>query len=189
MGGRPANARGDPGLLPVARLADGAVGRPGRTDLHRRRSGGRDARSQRASPASVLRVRRRPGGLRIGGRRRVHAGPGVGAPGQARPRADDLRRPGERGARARPGPPDHLRERFVMSLRTLLGPRDPLLWERPEGAALLEYDSFFLFRPPGGVVLDATWHIDDGPPGLRRAVEHLAEVAVSAAQHGSGILV
>src|SRR5206468_1247672 len=30
---------------------------------------------------------------------------------------------------------DHLRERFVMSLRTLLGPRDPLLWERPEGAA------------------------------------------------------
>ncbi len=84
---------------------------------------------------------------------------------------------------------DHLRERFVMSLRTLLGPRDPLLWERPEGAALLEYDSFFLFRPPGGVVLDATWPVEDGPGGLRRAVEHLAEVAVNAAQHGSGILV
>src|SRR5438874_7199756 len=84
---------------------------------------------------------------------------------------------------------DHLRERFVMSLRTLLGPRDPLLWERPEGAALLEYDSFLLFRPPGGVVLDATWRVDDGPAGLRPAVEHLAEVAVTAAQHGSGILV
>src|SRR5947207_3218393 len=51
---------------------------------------------------------------------------------------------------------DHLRERYVMSLRTLLGPRDPLLWERPEGAALVEYDYFFLFRPPCGVILDAT---------------------------------
>ncbi|MFN2543545.1 MAG: glutamate synthase-related protein [Actinomycetota bacterium] len=84
---------------------------------------------------------------------------------------------------------DHLRERHVMSLRTLLGPRDPMLWERPEGAALLEYESFFLFRPPAGVMVDATWHIDDGAAGLRRAVEHLAEVAVVAAQHGSGILV
>src|SRR5437588_10459958 len=83
---------------------------------------------------------------------------------------------------------DHLRERHVMSLRTLLGPRDPLLWERPESAALLEYDSFFLFRPPGGVMLDATWPAEDGPSGLRRAVEHLAEAAVTAAQQGSGIL-
>src|SRR5207244_3501957 len=83
----------------------------------------------------------------------------------------------------------HLRERHVMSLRTLLGPRDPLMWERPESAALLEYDSFFLFRPPGGVMLDATWPAEDGPSGLRRAVEHLAEAAVTAAQHGSGMLV
>ena len=84
---------------------------------------------------------------------------------------------------------DHLRERFVMSLRTLLGPRDPLLWERPEGAALLEYETFFLFRPPGGVFLDATWPVEKGPSGLRSAIESLAHAAVQAAAHGSGILV
>src|SRR5207253_9423474 len=83
---------------------------------------------------------------------------------------------------------DHLRERHVMSLRTLLGPRDPLLWERPEGAALHEYETFLLFRPPGGVFLDATFAAEEGEFGLRAAVVALAEAAVKAAQHGSGIL-
>jgi len=83
---------------------------------------------------------------------------------------------------------DHLRERFVMSLRTLLGPRDPILWERPEAAALLEYDSFFLFKPPGGLLLDATWPSAEGRAGLRAALERLSEAAVRAARHGSGIL-
>src|SRR5207253_11505825 len=83
---------------------------------------------------------------------------------------------------------DHLRERFVMSLRTLLGPRDPLLWERPEGAALHEYETFLLFRPPGGVFLDATFAVEEGEFGLRAAVVSLADAAVKAAQHGSGIL-
>jgi len=83
---------------------------------------------------------------------------------------------------------DHLRERFVMSLRTLLGPRDPILWERPEAAALLDYETFFLFKPPGGLFLDATWPMDEGPGGLRAALERLAEAAVRAARHGSGIL-
>jgi glutamate synthase (ferredoxin) len=86
-------------------------------------------------------------------------------------------------------PIDHLRERLVMSLTTLLGPRDPVLWERPEGAALLEYDSFFLFKPPGGVFLDATWPVQDGPEGMRVSLEALAEAAVQAASRGSGILV
>jgi glutamate synthase (ferredoxin) len=83
---------------------------------------------------------------------------------------------------------DHLRERFVMSLRTLLGPRDPLLWERPEAAALHEYETFLLFRPPGGVFLDATFAADEGEFGLRAAVVALADAAVKSAQHGSGIL-
>jgi glutamate synthase domain-containing protein 2/glutamate synthase domain-containing protein 1/glutamate synthase domain-containing protein 3 len=83
---------------------------------------------------------------------------------------------------------DHLRERFVMSLRTLLGPRDPILWERPEAAALLEYETFFLFKPPGGLLLDATWPVSDGPAGLLAALERVAEAAVRAARHGSGIL-
>jgi glutamate synthase (ferredoxin) len=84
---------------------------------------------------------------------------------------------------------DHLRERHVMSLTTLLGPRDPLLWERPEAAALLEYETFLLFRLPGGAYLDATWPVEEGPEGLRRALDHLADAAVTAAQHGSGIQV
>ncbi|MFY9589067.1 MAG: glutamate synthase-related protein, partial [Actinomycetota bacterium] len=83
---------------------------------------------------------------------------------------------------------DHLRERFVMSLRTLIGPRDPLLWERPESAALHEYETFLLFRPPGGVFLDATFSVAEGPQGLRAAVEALADAAVKTAQHGSGIV-
>ncbi len=83
---------------------------------------------------------------------------------------------------------DHLRERFVMSLRTLIGPRDPLLWERPESAALHEYETFLLFRPPGGVFLDATFSVAEGPEGLRAAVEALADAAVKTAQHGSGIV-
>jgi glutamate synthase domain-containing protein 2/glutamate synthase domain-containing protein 1/glutamate synthase domain-containing protein 3 len=86
-------------------------------------------------------------------------------------------------------PIDHLRERFVMSVRTLLGPRDPLLWERPEGAALLEYDSFFLFRPPGGLHLDASWPVAEGPDGFRAALVAMGEVAVAAARRGGGILV
>ncbi|MBI4261125.1 MAG: glutamate synthase subunit alpha, partial [Actinobacteria bacterium] len=85
-------------------------------------------------------------------------------------------------------PIDHLRERHVMSLRTLLGPRDPLLWERAEGAALLECETFLLFRPTGGVHLDATWPAEEGPAGLRPALEALAARAVDAAIHGSGIM-
>ncbi|MGH2683627.1 MAG: glutamate synthase-related protein [Actinomycetota bacterium] len=85
-------------------------------------------------------------------------------------------------------PIDHLRERFVMSLRTLLGPRDPILWERPEAAALLDYGTFFLFKPPGGLFLDATWPVQEGPGGLRPALMRVAEAAVRAARHGSGIL-
>ncbi|HEX9823887.1 MAG TPA: glutamate synthase-related protein, partial [Actinomycetota bacterium] len=85
-------------------------------------------------------------------------------------------------------PIDHLRERYVMSLTTLLGPRDPLLRERPEGAAMIEYESFLLFRPPGGYFLDATWPTVEGPAGLRPALEALARHAVEAAQQGNGIL-
>ena len=83
---------------------------------------------------------------------------------------------------------DHLRERHVMSLRTLLGPRDPVLWERPEGGALLEYETFLMFKPPGGTFLDATFPAADGPEGLRRAIDALADAAVRAATTGSAIL-
>src|SRR2546427_132215 len=42
-------------------------------------------------------------------------------------------------------PIDHLRERLVMSLRTLLGPRGPILVEGPEAARLLVLKSFFVY--------------------------------------------
>ncbi|MGQ0671093.1 MAG: glutamate synthase central domain-containing protein [Actinomycetota bacterium] len=41
---------------------------------------------------------------------------------------------------------------------------------------------------PGGVFLDATWAVDEGPAGLRAALEELAGAGVSAAESGSGIL-
>src|SRR5947207_10351274 len=76
-------------------------------------------------------------------------------------------------------PIDHLRERLVMSLRTLIGPRQPILTEREEAARLLSLESFFLF--PSAVVdlladperaifgcahLDATFAVADGPAGM-----------------------
>jgi glutamate synthase domain-containing protein 2/glutamate synthase domain-containing protein 1/glutamate synthase domain-containing protein 3 len=85
-------------------------------------------------------------------------------------------------------PIDHLRERSVMSHRTLIGPHDPLLWERPEGAAILELESFFLFKPLGGYLIDATFPVEQGPRGLRAAVDRISNEAEESARHGSGIL-
>ncbi|HLE43864.1 MAG TPA: glutamate synthase central domain-containing protein, partial [Methylomirabilota bacterium] len=84
---------------------------------------------------------------------------------------------------------DHLRERSVMSLRVLLGPRDPILWERPEGAALIEYPTFLLLGAPDGERLDATWPAAEGPAGLRTAIRHLAMEAVAAVRRGVYLLV
>ena len=59
------------GVLPLPRLAHGALGRPGRGDLHRRHRGGRRAGPQRAAPGPLLGHRRRPGGAgQRGGRAR-----------------------------------------------------------------------------------------------------------------------
>ena len=84
---------------------------------------------------------------------------------------------------------DHLRERSVMSLRVLLGPRDPILWERPEAAGLVEYPTFLLLGSPDGDRLDATWAASHGPGGLRAAVHRLGENAVEASRRGAYILV
>ncbi|MDX1659311.1 MAG: glutamate synthase-related protein [Nitriliruptorales bacterium] len=98
-------------------------------------------------------------------------------------------------------PIDHLREHEVMSLRTLLGPREPILTERPEAARLLELGSFFLY--PAGLqsiildpdipfdvaALDATFALDDGPDGLERALRRLGDEARDAVESGAGIVV
>jgi glutamate synthase domain-containing protein 2/glutamate synthase domain-containing protein 1/glutamate synthase domain-containing protein 3 len=84
---------------------------------------------------------------------------------------------------------DHLRERGVMSLRTLLGKRAPLLSDGPHAARLLELESFFLF-PSALVELDAL-SLDttfDGRDNLARAVERLAERAIDAVRSGATIV-
>ncbi len=98
-------------------------------------------------------------------------------------------------------PIDHLRERLVMSLRTCLGPRRPLLTEDPGAARLLELPSFFLYPSAvealldsdGGVFqarrLDATFPVADGAGGLGPAIRKLADAAAEAVAGGASILV
>jgi glutamate synthase (ferredoxin) len=99
-------------------------------------------------------------------------------------------------------PIDHLRERLVMSLRTLLGPRRPILGEDPRAAELLVLKSFFVYpslivdllRGDGCNVfgcahLDATFVAGDGPGGLRAAVERLCDAAEGLVREGVGILI
>ncbi len=98
-------------------------------------------------------------------------------------------------------PIDHLRENEVMSLRTLLGPREPILTERPEAARLVELGSYFLY--PDGLqrivldadipfdvqAVDATFPVADGPEGLASALGRLGEEAVEHVTDGAGIVV
>ena len=84
---------------------------------------------------------------------------------------------------------DHLRERSVMSLAVLLGPRSPLLVDDPGAAALEEFESFFRWERPSGRRLDATWRAGRGAPGLRAALRRLGSEAVAAAADGEPILV
>jgi glutamate synthase domain-containing protein 2/glutamate synthase domain-containing protein 1/glutamate synthase domain-containing protein 3 len=129
----------------------------------------------------------------------------------ARPVSHYLR---QRFAQVTNPPIDHLRERHVLSKRTLLGPRSPLLSELPEAARLIELETFLL--TPDGVerllemaaagrpgteaaaagrlpftarVLDATWPVDEGPAGLRAACRRLGDEAAAAVRGGAGLLV
>src|SRR5437879_13557910 len=118
--------------------------------------------------------------------------------GRPRPMHHYLR---QRFAQVTNPPIDHLRERLVMSLRTLLGPRRPILTETPEAARLLTLKSFFVY--PSAVVdlmesegqgfgcarLDATFPVADGPAGLRTAVDRLGDEAERLVREGTGILV
>ena len=100
--------------------------------------------------------------------------------GRARPVTSYLR---QRFAQVTNPPIDHLRERSVMSLRTLIGARAPLVGEHPRSARLLELESFFLFPSAAfalarrAVVLDATF---DECEGLQRACLRLADEALSS---------
>jgi glutamate synthase (ferredoxin) len=86
-------------------------------------------------------------------------------------------------------PIDHLRERFVFSLRTLLGDRSPILVEGPEAAHGIELESFFLFPDAIGRLgftrLDATFTAGEG---LAAACGRLADEAEQAIRGGGGLL-
>ena len=109
--------------------------------------------------------------------------------GRARPVAAYLK---QRFAQVTNPAIDHLRERRVMSLRTLLGARAPLLSEAPEAARLMELESFFLFPsalPPlveQGRLLDCAFEEAEGLEAACRRVAAEAEAAVS---EGAEILV
>src|SRR5207248_659648 len=96
--------------------------------------------------------------------------------GRARPLFSYFR---QRFAQVTNPPIDHLRERHVTSLRTLLGARPPLLALEPPTTTLLELESFFLF-PSAVAALDAV-HLDGTfTSDLRGACERLAREAVAA---------
>jgi glutamate synthase (ferredoxin) len=86
-------------------------------------------------------------------------------------------------------PIDHLRERSVMSLRTVLGSRAPLLSAGPEVAAGIELPSFVFFpdalQELSPIRLDATFTAEEG---LERACERLADEAEAAIEAGAGLL-
>jgi glutamate synthase domain-containing protein 2/glutamate synthase domain-containing protein 1/glutamate synthase domain-containing protein 3 len=106
--------------------------------------------------------------------------------GRSRPLASYLK---QRFAQVTNPPIDHLRERRVMSLRSLLGARAPLLSEVPEAAQLVELGSFLLF--PSALAelapapLDATF---DEAEGLEAACARLAAEAERAVEAGVELL-
>ena len=85
-------------------------------------------------------------------------------------------------------PIDHLREREVTSLRTLLGARPLLLAVEPPDGTLLELESFFLF-PSAVAALDAVHLSTAFTQDLRSACEGLAREAVAAAEAGAELLI
>jgi glutamate synthase (ferredoxin) len=84
---------------------------------------------------------------------------------------------------------DHVRERGVMSLRTLLGARGLLTEEEPAAARLVELETFLLYpsalpalRP---FVLDATLHQDES---IGAACARIAAAAIRAVTEGRELL-
>ncbi len=115
-----------------------------------------------------------------------------------RPIAHFLR---QRFAQVTNPPIDPLRERLVMSLRTLLGPRGPLLGEHPDASRLLVLESFFVYpsgvesllrrdvNPFPTVRVDTTFAVDAGAPGMEAAVRKLADEVDRAVAEGAAIVI
>ena len=98
-------------------------------------------------------------------------------------------------------PIDHLRERLVMSLRTCIGPKHPLLLEDPASARLLELRTFFLYpdavaglldatrSPFRAERLDATFAVSRGDDGLEAGIDALVSAGLAAVRDGAAVLI
>ena len=96
---------------------------------------------------------------------------------------------------------DPVREKIVMSLRTIVGPEGDLFEETEEQARRLVLeqpvmtdDELARLRaveagPLTSRTLDATWPIDEGEAGLAAALDALCADADSALEHGLGVLI
>jgi glutamate synthase domain-containing protein 2/glutamate synthase domain-containing protein 1/glutamate synthase domain-containing protein 3 len=92
--------------------------------------------------------------------------------GRPRPLFSYLR---QRFAQVTNPPIDHLREREVTTLRTLLGARPSFVEERAPSSRLLELESFFLFAPVAGDVLPTRFE-----GSLEDAIRALVERALAS---------
>ena len=96
-------------------------------------------------------------------------------------------------------PIDPLRERLVMSLETILGPRGKLLEEDPGSAQVVAFTSpvldeaqFQWLKAQGWLepqVLQARFAVKSGPEGLKTALTDLCDEAVQAVRAGAGLIV
>jgi glutamate synthase domain-containing protein 2/glutamate synthase domain-containing protein 3 len=96
-------------------------------------------------------------------------------------------------------PIDPLRERLVMSLYTVIGPRGPLLEEGPEAAKVIQFASPIMDEADIAwlrsqavfpvVTLSATFPLAAGPEGLEPALAQLCQEAEAAVKGGAGALI
>ena len=98
-------------------------------------------------------------------------------------------------------PIDPIREWAVMTLSAGLGPERNLLKETPEHGRILQLESAILFeqeleairnREEHGflaVSIDATWDLEEGPGGLKTALDRVCQLAERAVDDGVGILI
>ena len=98
-------------------------------------------------------------------------------------------------------PIDSLRESLVMSLKSYLGGRGNILTETPEHAHLLEFDSPLLdhgqFRDLvhqfdssfSSIMLSTLYPVDEGQPGMERALQRLCMHAEKSIDKGRTVLI
>ncbi len=107
--------------------------------------------------------------------------------GRARPLFSYLR---QRFAQVTNPAIDHLRERSLMSLQTLIGPRAPLLEESEDAGRLVELESFFLYPSAVAALRGTEVSTALGPDEtLREACERIAAEAIDRAVQGTPVLV